>query len=296
MLKRVLYGLSVSLVVLLLLLFGNVWAFALAGIAVFVLAQHEFRLLARSAGIPMRRLTVPICGVAYLLATIAETPCFRAVYGNLVEQHVLDAVGVNPSEIILWLTPAVLLIVAIFRRNTERAFETFSAGLASFWYLAVLLGFLMRIAFEWNDIGTGRLAIIYTLLVIKMSDAGAYFIGMRFGRKGPRLIPEISPAKSVIGLGGGFLFGVVSSVLFALGVRVTSSSFPLTLGHAVVLGIVLTAAGCIGDLAESLFKRSVHVKDSASAVPGLGGILDMLDSPLFAAPIMYLYLRLFLLP
>ena len=296
MLKRVLCGLGVAAAFLLLLLFGNAWMLVFLGVAVYTVAQNEFLFLAKAAGVPMRHWSVPVCGIAYLLATAAETPFFQSLYGEIEDGRVFTHFGVTPSEVILWFTPVLFLVIAVLRRRTERALEAFSLSIASFWYLAVLLGFFVRLALEWPDLATGRAAILFMLFVVKMSDAGAYFIGMRFGRKGPRLIPEISPAKSVIGLAGGFAFGIASGLLFALGVRHFPCGLPLTFGHAAVLGVVLTATGCLGDLAESLLKRSAHVKDSAAGVPGIGGILDMLDSPLFAAPVMYLYLRLFLLP
>lgn len=299
MLKRVLNGLGIAVALLLLFLFGNAWMLVLLAFALFALAQDEFRSLCTAAGHNVEVWAVPLCGAAFLVATAVETPYFQSLYGEIEDGRVFAEFGVTPSEVILWLAPALFLVIGVLRRRTERALECFALSLGSFWYTAVLLGFLMRITLQWQDLHTGRLVLIYTLVVVKMSDAGAYFVGMRFGRHGPRLTPEISPAKSVVGLLGGYAFGIASSLLAALVAHLflhgRLGDMPLPWHHAAILGVLLPTAGCFGDLAESLFKRSVHVKDSASRVPGLGGFLDMLDSPLFAAPFMYLYMRLFLL-
>ncbi len=299
MLKRVLCGLAVAGGLLALFLLGNAWALVALAVALHLLAQDEFARLADGAGLRVERLAVPVCGVAYILATAYETPYFLNYYDPVGDGRIIARLNATPAEVMLCAVPLCFLVIGILRRRTDKALECFSVSLASFWYTAVLIGFLERITLGWPDLDTGRMALIYTLVVVKMSDAGAYFIGTRFGRLGPRLIPEVSPAKSVIGLLGGYLFGLASSLLFAYGTHRlhggTLGTMPLPYGHAAALGLLLPTAGVFGDLAESLFKRSVKVTDSAARVPGLGGFLDMMDSPLFAAPIMVLYLRLFLL-
>ena len=299
MLKRVVSGVGVAIAFLLLFTLGNAWVLVALVLALHIIAQDEFRRLCAAGGIPVETWAVPICGAAYLVATAIETPFFQTLYGEIEDGRIFSHFNVAPSEIILWLAPALFLAIGVLRRRTARALESFALSLASLWYTAVLLGFLVRLTLQWQDLHTGRLVLIYTLVVVKMSDAGAYFIGMRFGRGGPRLIPEISPAKSIAGLVGGYAFGIASSLLAALVAHAflggSLGSMPLPWRHAAILGVLLPTAGCFGDLAESLFKRSVNVKDSASFVPGLGGFLDMLDSPLFAAPFMYLYMRLFIL-
>jgi phosphatidate cytidylyltransferase len=103
------------------------------------------------------------------------------------------------------------------------------------------------------------------------------------------MIPRISPGKTWEGFGGAILFSVLASVLFywAAGGRLVG----MTLPHALVLGAILGSTAVVGDLVESMFKREAGVKDSGRLFPGIGGILDLLDSLLFNAPLMYLYLR-----
>jgi phosphatidate cytidylyltransferase len=141
--------------------------------------------------------------------------------------------------------------------------------------------------------------ILYLIVVVKASDVGAYLVGSTCGRH--KMFPRISPGKTWEGLAGGFVAGILASLaLFWLWENPASEShtaelgrLTLTFGHALFLGAFLAAIGVIGDLVESLLKRSAGLKDSGCIFPGMGGILDVLDSLLFAAPALYFYLRWF---
>jgi len=125
------------------------------------------------------------------------------------------------------------------------------------------------------------------VLVTKLSDCGAYFVGSLIGKH--KMIPRISPGKTWEGFGGAVVVSTIASVVF---VNLAHHKMPeMRLVDAIVLGILLSIAAVIGDLIESLFKREAGVKDSGKLFPGIGGILDLLDSLLFNAPIMYIYLR-----
>ena len=290
MLKRVASGLAVSAVVLLVVLACGPWPCLVFALTLFYLAQDELRLLARAAGLPTEDIAVPVLGFAYLLAAALESQCLRARIGALPW-------WMPSSEAIAVVAPLVFLAVGVLRRKPEKGLERFAVALASFWYAAILLGFLAKVALRFDSYAHGRTLLLYGLFVVKMNDVGAYFIGMRFGRGGRRLIPSISPAKSVVGLWGGYAFALATSLLFAGGAALWNDgrlgAVPLSVGHAIALGLLLPTAGTLGDLAESLLKRSAGVKDSASHIPGIGGVLDMLDSPLFAAPVLYLYVERF---
>ncbi len=116
---------------------------------------------------------------------------------------------------------------------------------------------------------------------------GAYAVGSLIGKH--KMIPRISPGKTWEGFGGAIVVSTGASLAFVhfFGAHMYGMN-PL---HAVILGVVLSSTAVIGDLIESLFKREAGVKDSGNFFPGIGGILDLLDSLLFNAPIMYLYLR-----
>ena len=104
-----------------------------------------------------------------------------------------------------------------------------------------------------------------------------------------KMIPRISPGKTWEGFGGAIAFSVAASLVFTHFAR--NHLLGMTWYHAAILGVILGTGAVVGDLIESLFKREAEVKDSGRLFPGIGGILDLLDSLLFNAPLMYLYLR-----
>ena len=152
-------------------------------------------------------------------------------------------------------------------------------------YVPWLLNFIQKINFFPNV--KGQYYLLYFLLITKFSDTGAYLVGSLIGRH--KMIPRISPGKTWEGFGGAIVVSTGASLVFAYLAREKMPA--LKLEHAVVLGVVLSCAAVIGDLIESLFKREAGMKDSGKFFPGIGGMLDLLDSVLFNAPIMYLYLR-----
>jgi phosphatidate cytidylyltransferase len=103
------------------------------------------------------------------------------------------------------------------------------------------------------------------------------------------MIPRISPNKTWEGFGGAICISTLASVAFQQAAK--DQLMGMTVVHAIILGVVLSASAVVGDLIESLFKREANVKDSGSLFPGIGGMLDLMDSLLFNAPLMYLYLR-----
>ncbi|MGA1236828.1 MAG: phosphatidate cytidylyltransferase [Limisphaerales bacterium] len=154
-------------------------------------------------------------------------------------------------------------------------------------YVPWLLNFIQAINYFPRIDGHGPYYVLYFILVTKFSDTGAYAVGSLIGRH--KMIPRVSPGKTWEGFGGALLFSAGASVAFAYwaGDRLPG----MDLVHGVVLGVLLGASAVLGDLIESLFKRESGLKDSGHFFPGIGGILDLLDSILFNAPLMYLYLR-----
>ena len=135
--------------------------------------------------------------------------------------------------------------------------------------------------------------LIVFLAVVKSGDMGAFFAGKLLGKR--KLVPWLSPGKTVEGaLGALVLAAGVSVGLMALWSRVeqTLGPRPVNVAQALVFGIVMAIVGHLGDLTESLIKRDVGSKDSAQVVPAFGGLLDLVDSPLFAAPVAWWLLTL----
>jgi len=126
----------------------------------------------------------------------------------------------------------------------------------------------------------GAAWLLFLTTITAASDTGAYFIGKSFGKN--KLCPSVSPGKTVEGFIGGMFCGTLFSLLVAVAVFDSVNFIALTM-----CALLLSALGVVGDLVESLLKRSMNVKDSGSLLPGHGGILDRVDSLLFTAPVLY---------
>ena len=213
-------------------------------------------------------------------------------YEHRFEQWLAAAIGAAVPPLLFFqqtallfplLTVAVMLFSLLF---LFRFFEITEVHNHLGWiilglvYLPFLLGHLIPL----RMLPQGREWIFMTLIVIMSCDSFAYFIGRSLGKN--KLYPAVSPNKSIEGALGG-LFGSILAVFI---VRYT---FLPTIGifGAISIGLVLGVIGQLGDLFESLLKRACQVKDSGTMIPGHGGILDRLDSLLFAFPIVYYIAR-----
>jgi len=183
-----------------------------------------------------------------------------------------------PGEAVILTVAILCLFIFNFHRHLKaHAIVSTALTLFGLIYVAWFFSFLTKI----RALPHGALWIFYVIFIIKAGDAAAYFIGKNFGTH--KYIVHISPNKSVEGAVAGFLVTVALSLLSKLYLVHTP------LSHLVVLGIVFGVLGQLGDLAESLLKRDAGVKDSGN-IPGLGGILDVIDSLLLTMPVLYYYL------
>ncbi|MCX5635992.1 MAG: phosphatidate cytidylyltransferase, partial [Planctomycetota bacterium] len=127
----------------------------------------------------------------------------------------------------------------------------------------------------------GLWAILMFIFVVKCADIGAYTIGSVFGKH--KFSPKISPGKTWEGMAGAVLFATIVAILFAVVFGI------MKVWQAAIFGLFFAFIGQFGDLAESMIKRDAAQKDSSDSVPGFGGVLDVIDSPLAAAPFAYLF-------
>jgi len=243
----------------------------------------EFYDLAEKRGLPCYRQS-GLTGATLLMAgTFAE------LIGKIGTQG--SPARVNDFEtgfIILFVLGLCLRQLA--SKSNAAGITAIATTLLGLMYVPWLLNFIQKINFFPNV--EGKYFLLYFILVTKFSDMGAYSVGSLIGRH--KMIPRISPGKTWEGFAGAIAVSTAASLVFVhfFGGRMAGMNFL----HAAVLGIVLSMTAVIGDLIESLFKREAGVKDSGGLFPGIGGILDLLDSLLFNAPIMYLYLRHILVP
>ncbi|HEX4121042.1 MAG TPA: CDP-archaeol synthase [Verrucomicrobiae bacterium] len=180
-----------------------------------------------------------------------------------------------------------LCIRQFVSREVNTGIVAISTTLFGMLYVPWLLNYIQKINFFGQQGVEGKWYVLYFVLVTKLSDCGAYAVGSLIGKH--KMIPRISPGKTWEGFGGAIVVSTAASVIFG---RVAGSHLTgMTLRHSIILGVILSSAAVVGDLIESLFKREAGLKDSGHLFPGIGGILDLLDSLLFNAPLMYLYLR-----
>jgi phosphatidate cytidylyltransferase len=178
-----------------------------------------------------------------------------------------------------------LSVLQLYSRAPHCGLSAIATTLFGLMYVAWLLNFIQKINYFPGV--EGPFYVLYFILVTKLSDTGAYVVGSLFGKH--KMIPRISPGKTWEGFAGALIISALASLAYAHFARAHLAG--MTMLHALVLGVTLGAAAVVGDLIESLFKREAGVKDSGRYFPGIGGILDLVDSLLFNAPLMYLYLR-----
>ena len=200
------------------------------------------------------------------------------------------------SDNLLWCILLLIIASNFFRilsyQNLRKGLASCMGTILGIVYVPLLWSFVVRL-FLSGDLTQPGWAAFYVILSMKMADSGGYFIGTRFGKN--KLAPTISPKKSWEGLLGGVIFCVIVNLIWLIVSQGRiNSAISFSFVHALVLGILFPIVGTLGDLVESMFKRAVDVKDSNTMVYGLGGILDMVDSILFAAPMFYIYIELFL--
>ena len=178
----------------------------------------------------------------------------------------------------------IILIMQFARRDNSNAIVGISTTLFGILYVSWFFSFLVKIRFLLDGIEGAKL-LAFVLLVTKAGDIGAFFVGSKFGKNPLR--PRVSPNKSQEGCLGGLFFSVAFAFLF-------KSFLPpqahFSLAQVLCLGAGLGIIGQLSDLSESLIKRDCNVKDSGKLLPGMGGVLDAIDSLLFAAPAFYLYI------
>ena len=192
---------------------------------------------------------------------------------------------VNDFETAFLILFVLGLCLRQFLSRNGRGISAVAITLFGLMYVPWLLNFIQKLKF-YPDVD-GRYYVVYFVVATKFSDIGAYCVGSLIGRH--KMAPSISPGKTWEGLAGAIAFSIAGSIGFA---AIAGNNLAgMTMCHAIALGALLGGAAVIGDLIESRFKREAGVKDSGRLFPGIGGILDLLDSLLFNAPLMYVYMR-----
>jgi len=243
----------------------------------------EFYGLAEKRGLACFRISGVVGGVLLMCGTFAHLQGWLGISNSPARVNDFET-----SFLILFVLG--LSIRQLFSRLNPEGLSAISVTLFGLMYVPWLLNFIQKINFFPGV--EGKYFLLYFILLTKFSDMGAYVVGSLIGRH--KMIPRISPGKTWEGFFGAIVISTGASLVFVhfLGRHLAG----MNAVHAVVLGVILSFTAVIGDLIESLFKRECGAKDSGQVLPGIGGVLDLVDSLLFNAPIMYLYLRHILVP
>lgn len=259
------------------------WAYLVLVGALGLLATVEYFRMLKTGGVK----SFPRFGI--LLAAAYSVLLYGSLAGRWSVPHLFDA-----AAVFIALAGAFILQLRYPIRGVE-ALQSVAANVLGFVYVAVLFNFSARLIVlappggaqpGWEQV-PGAMLLLWMIAVTKFTDMGAYITGSLIGRN--KMIPHVSPGKTWEGFGGALVFAQLAACgLYAL--------FPAGLAllggwsHAVALGFLLALLAVVGDLAESVVKRSLGVKDSGNLLPGIGGALDLIDSLCFTAPALYFYL------
>ena len=277
--KRVIFG-SVMIVLFGAALYGD-WALdqsrpdsplqMLPTTAVLLLllacGYRELAKMASSAGIRL----LHVSGVLSVLA-LAGIPYWQRFAAKCLP-CVMGGGACDVFAIVLFLSLAAVLGEQMARYRTERTFQQVGATMLAIVYLGLGGYFILSIR------TLGVPVLVAFLVAVKFTDIGAYFTGSAVGKH--KIIPWLSPGKSWEGLAGGLVLGAGASVLV---IHLLAADYAAS-WSTVAWGLALGACGQVADMCESLLKRSASLKDSGAVVPEFGGVLDIIDSPLLAAPV-----------
>jgi phosphatidate cytidylyltransferase len=232
-------------------------------------------------GLPNFKITGMICGAVLLAGSFYY-------FSKIGPAHSYDF----EVAVLLFFLLTVFGRQMFARLRHDEPLQTMAYTLFGLLYVLWLFNFITKIVYLTPRSSSGQLTgqfyVLYLIAVTKFADMGAYLTGSAIGQH--LMVPHISAKKTWEGFFGAIVFALLCSLaLFKL---MPGHLSALTWTHATVLGLLLGFAAVLGDLAESIIKRSTDVKDSGNLLPGIGGALDLLDSLLFTAPLLFFYLRL----
>ena len=277
--KRIISALIAAPVALIMIYLGGL-PLATFLAAVSAGCAWEFYRIAAAGGVePLDPVGIPLAGAVPLAVYAAGIGLYR------------------PSLVVAAVAMLIILAAVIWTRGPQRR----PLGAASLTVMGILYtGGLLSFGYALREhpyaVGdrAGTALVAFPLVLTWASDIGAFFVGRAVG--GPKLIPSVSPGKTISGALGGLATTVLVSWLYVRFALRPVALLTMTIPATILFGALISVAAQVGDLAESLLKREANVKDSSQLIPGHGGLLDRLDSLLFVLPVAYLLFGWLLLP
>jgi phosphatidate cytidylyltransferase len=266
-------GIPFIVCVILFLPFLNHLALNLLIVVASIIGSSEIASFYRSKSLPAGYTLPIVLGALFPIAAYLE---------------IAGIIAPEISYLVVLLVVWLVLLAGLFKQREERisaALGRVAANLAISMYPGILAAFLVRIA----GLPRPELGFLIFIIPVFLNDSMAYVFGMLLGKNNRGIFP-VSEKKSVAGLIAGLVFSIGGTVVFYL---FFPEYFGSSLTLAIVLGAGVAVAAVAGDLVVSTLKRSAGVKDSGNVIPGRGGILDSIDSIVFAAPVFYLLIRYF---
>jgi len=264
--KRVSVAVVLIPVLILLIVLDNTIPFAVGIYLIILLGNREIISLMRQAGEPV---APAIAWLGALLVPFCFFTEFKWVFFTFI---------------LVMFIIAVFFVKLFSKDPTADTIRYVSVNIFAAVFLPLMLSFIWLL----RGLPNGMYWILYLFAAIWASDTLAYLIGSKFGRH--KIIPNVSYKKSLEGFIAGIIGGTGTAILFYY--LLIANLSPLSFIKVIVMSADIIAAGILGDIFESMMKRNARVKDSGSLFPGHGGVLDRLDSMLFAAPVLYIYLTI----
>lgn len=244
------------------------WVFIIYVMALTIGGLYEFFYLIKKKGIPIYSYVGIFIGI-------------------MIPASIYSKFELTKNWELLFIVVGLLLILLLqfSRKDNSNAIVGISTTLFGVLYVSWFFSFVIKIRLLLPDLEGVKL-LGFIVLVTKAGDIGALLIGSWLGRHA--LLPKVSPSKSVEGCLGSFAFSIIAAVL---GKKLLPIFLDFSIFHVALMGAFFGGIGQLGDLSESLIKRDCNVKDSGKLLPGMGGVLDIIDSLLFSAPVFYLYMN-----
>jgi phosphatidate cytidylyltransferase len=252
---------SILLIALTVVAIKVLWLFIIVVSALIALALNEFFVMVQARGFKVFRY-------------------FGILIGLVIPLSIFFRFELTKSWELLFIILALvsLFLIQLSRKDATASVVALSVTMFGILYISWLFSFIIKLRF----LPHGDALVGMLILTVKSGDIGAYIIGSRFGKT--PLIGPISPKKTIEGTLGGILFSILFCIL-------SKTFLPIfDFSHLLFLGLFMGVLSLFGDLSESLLKRDCQVKDAGKLLPGLGGVLDVIDSLLFATPAIYFYM------